>query len=130
MLHHITTIDVRFYELDPYNHVNHTNYFAYCEVARVTALESMGVGLGTLDEQGFHIVVTDVQAKFLDSAVGGDRLTVVTDVREVRRATMRWEQRIERDGATIFTLEIRAAVTDVDGKPVRVPEFLVAALSG
>jgi cobaltochelatase CobT len=33
-----TEVRVRFYELDPYNHVNHTAYLGYFETARVEAL--------------------------------------------------------------------------------------------
>ena len=128
MLTHRSTIDVRFYELDPYNHVNHTMYLAYCEVARVRALDSRGIGLVELEEQGFHIVVTDVTAKFLAPAIGRDHLDIVTEVREVGRASSRWQQRIDRDGVTIFTLEVRAAITNLAGAPVRVPDFIRSAL--
>ena len=31
---HLSTITVRFAELDPYAHVNHAVYATYCEVAR------------------------------------------------------------------------------------------------
>ena len=129
MLQHRSTIDVRFYELDPYNHVNHTNYLAYCEVARVRALESCGIGLNTLHDLGFHIVVIELEAKFLAPAVGGDTLDVFTEVVDIRRASMHWSHRIERDGETIFTLAVRAAVTDVDGSPLRVPDVISTALS-
>jgi acyl-CoA thioester hydrolase len=130
MLSHTATIDVRFYELDPYSHVNHTNYLAYCEVARVAALDSVGIGLTTLEEQGFHIVVTDLTAKFRISAVGGDRLEVTTEVQAIGRASSQWQQHIVRDDEVLFDLAIRAAFTDVGGKPVRVPDFVREALGG
>ena len=128
MLNHRSTIDVRFYELDPYNHVNHTMYLAYCEVARVEALDSRGIGMTVLEERGFRILVADLSAKFLTSAVGGDRLEVVTDVLQVCRASTEWVQRIERKGHVIFRLGVRAAVTDLDGTPVRIPDFFRSAL--
>ena len=129
MLHHRTTIDVRFYELDPYNHVNHTMYLAYCEVARVRALDSVEIGMTTLDDKGFHIVVTDITAKFVIPAVSGDQLEVITEVIAIGRASSRWTQRIERGGEVMFTLAVRAAITDLAGKPVRVPDFVREALS-
>lgn len=128
MLRHRSTIDVRFYELDPYNHVNHTNYLAYCEVARVRALEDAGIGLVALAEKGFHIVVTDITAKFLRPAIANDVLDISTRLVSVGRASHHWEQAIERSGEPIFTLAVRAAMTDLDGKPVRVPDFVRAAL--
>ena len=128
MLHHRMTIDVRFYELDPYNHVNHTMYLAYCEVARIRALDSAGIGMTILDRRGFRIVVTDLTAKFLMPAGADDRLDVVTDVIAIGRASHQWQQRIERNDDVLFTLAIRAAMIDVDGKPIRVPDFAGEAL--
>lgn len=128
MLHHRMTIDVRFYELDPYNHVNHTMYLAYCEVARIRALDSAGIGMAILERRGFRIVVTDLTAKFLMPAGADDRLDVVTDVIAIGRASHQWQQRIERNDDVLFTLAIRAAMIDVDGKPIRVPDFAREAL--
>ena len=34
---HVTSLAVRFNELDPYAHVNHAVYATYCEVARTEA---------------------------------------------------------------------------------------------
>ncbi|HYJ25139.1 MAG TPA: acyl-CoA thioesterase, partial [Acidimicrobiia bacterium] len=42
---HVSSVKVRFYELDPYDHVNHTNYFSYFETARIDYLTEMGWGL-------------------------------------------------------------------------------------
>ena len=103
MLHHQTSIDVRFYELDPYNHLNHTMYLAYCEVARVEALESVGIGLPTLAEKGFRIVVTNINGAFLAPVLVGETLTVVTDVVSIGRASYEWYHRIERGNETVFT---------------------------
>ena len=130
MLRHTTSIDVRFYELDPYNHLNHTVYLAYCEVARVEALESVGLGLDSLDERDHRILVAEVTGRFLAPAVGGDRVEVTTEVVEVGRATHRWHQRIEREGEVLFTLDVRAAMTNSAGRPVRVPDFVREALEG
>ena len=40
---HRYPIKVRFYELDPYNHLNHASYVQYFEVGRVELLESIGI---------------------------------------------------------------------------------------
>ena len=129
MLHSRSTVDVRFYELDPYNHLNHTVYLAYCEVGRIEALDRRGIGMATLDERGYRVIVVDLVAKFALSAVAGDRLEVVTEVVAIRRAGHDWRHRVERDGQVLFTAEIRAAMTDRSGRPVRVPDFVREALS-
>lgn len=98
MLYSRSTVDVRFYELDPYNHLNHTVYLAYCEVGRIEAMEQQGIGMETLDQLGYRVVVVDLVAKFIAPAVAGNRLEVVTEVVRIRRAGHDWRQRIERDG--------------------------------
>jgi len=62
---HRIPIKVRFYELDPYNHLNHATYVQYFEVGRVELLESIGSGLTTLQEQGIQIARRTV-AKYRD----------------------------------------------------------------
>lgn len=119
-----SAINVRFYELDPYNHLNHTVYLAYCETARVEALAEWGVSLAKLDQMGYRILVVEMKARFIAPVVADDRVEILTEVVAVRRASHEWRQRMEKEGRTLFTLELRAAMSDSQGRPVRVPDFL------
>lgn len=123
-----TTIDVRFYELDPYGHVNHGVYLNYFEVARVELLEAIGFGLPRMQELGFHIVVVEARVRFLRPAVANDRLTVHSRIGERRRATSTWLQELRRGDELLATNEVRAAITSLDGRPTRPPAELTAAL--
>lgn len=125
----VTRIKVRFYELDPYNHVNHSAYIQYFESARVELLEAAGVSLAQLKERGFHLVVTELHISYLHSAGAHDELEIHTEVAELRRASSRWRQRMYRDGELVARQEISAATTTVEGKLVRFPEELAAALA-
>jgi YbgC/YbaW family acyl-CoA thioester hydrolase len=116
-----TEIKVRFYELDPYNHVNHTAYLGYFETARVEALASRGYGLDVMKEQGFQIVLVEMTARFHRPATLHEVLVIETEVVEIARASSRWRQRMSRHGEEIATLDVRAAFTDLDGRPVRPP---------
>jgi len=124
-----TTIRVRFYELDPYNHVNHTAYFGYFETARIDALESVGLAMDTMSSAGFHIVVVDAHARFISPAVGGDTISIETEVVERRRASSVWHQEMRRDETLLATLDILGAITDLDGKPARLPPELAERLA-
>jgi YbgC/YbaW family acyl-CoA thioester hydrolase len=126
---HRTELKVRFYELDPYDHVNHTAYFGYFETARVEALESMGWGLHRLKELGVQIVVVEMTARFEAPALAGDTVTVQSEVLEVKRASSRWRQTMTRYGDTIATLEVRVASITTDGRPCRMPRGMVEALT-
>jgi acyl-CoA thioester hydrolase len=125
---HRHQLKVRFYELDPYSHVNHAAIIQYFEVGRVELLESIGFGLDTMKSAGHHIVVTAIETRFLASGGPSDELVVETEVAEMRRATSTWRQRLLRGDEVVATQTIHAAVTDTNGKPRRFPPELAAAL--
>lgn len=127
---HKTDVRVRFYELDPYGHVNHTNYLAYFEVARVEFLEEVGFGLLTMQERGWQIVVVELTARFHSAAGLNDVLTIETSVGEVGRVSSTWHQKMSRDGSPVASLDIRAAITDREGRPRRMPPEFTAAVTG
>ena len=119
---HTTSLKVRFYELDPYDHVNHTNYFSYFETARIEYLAEMGWGLDVLKEKGWQLVVVELRARFLAAARYGQELTVHTWVEEVGRVKSLWRQTMLRDDEEVAWVEVTAAFTDLDGRPTRLPE--------
>ncbi len=126
-----TSLAVRFHELDPYGHVNHTVYLTYLEVARVDHLERRGISLLSLAERtGVQLVVTEVAARFLAPALSGDRLEVTCALVERRRASARFHQEVLRDGDQLVRAEVRTATVDRRGRPCQMPEQLAAALTG
>ena len=119
---HTTSVRVRFYELDPYDHVNHTNYFSYFETARIDYLTEMGWGLHRLKEQGWHLVVVELHARFAAAARFGEELTIHTWIEGVGRVKSTWQQLMLRDEEEVARLTVTAAFTDLEGKPRRIPE--------
>ena len=119
---HTTTLKVRFYELDPYDHVNHTNYFSYFETARIEFLAEKGLGLDVLKERGFQLVVVELHARFLAAASYGEELTIHTWVVEMGRVKSTWRQLMRRGDEEVAHLEIVAAFTDPEGRPRRIPD--------
>jgi acyl-CoA thioester hydrolase len=124
----VTELKVRFHELDPNGHVNHSVYLGYLETARIELLEALGHTPMRLAERGIHLVIVEVNVRFLRPAVAGDLLRIETGIRELRRASSRWHQRITRDGEPILEAEVRSTSTDRRGRPVRPPADLLAAL--
>ncbi len=125
---HTTSLKVRFYELDPYDHVNHTNYFSYFETARIEYLSDMGWGLDRMKEQGWQLVVVEAHARFLAAARYGEELTIHTWVEDTGRVKSTWQQVMTRAGEEVARLTITAAFTDLAGKPRRVPDGFAAHL--
>ena len=127
-MRHRFPIRVRFYELDPYSHVNHAVYIQYFEAARVELLREAGLTLQGMLGDGVMIVVTDIATRFRQSAAGNDDLVVETEVLEFKRVTSRWRQQLLRGDEVIVEQELGAAVTNLDGRPIRFPERMVEAL--
>lgn len=126
---HVTAIKVRFTELDPYGHVNHAQYISYFEHGRTEALESVGLGLHEMSDQGVQVVVMSLTATYKAAAKAGDVLEVHTAVSELRRASTMWSQHITRrdehgEDQLVATLTVRGGITDNEGRPMRPPAWL------
>jgi YbgC/YbaW family acyl-CoA thioester hydrolase len=126
---HRLAIKARFGELDPYNHVNHSVYVAWFEAGRGEALESLGIGLPELADQGYQFVVSTLNVNYRISAKAGELLVVETELGELGGATSIWQQRLVRETRgdvdhnepALCTAEIRAAFCNTAGKPTRFP---------
>lgn len=125
---HVSTISVRFNELDPYAHVNHAVYAIYCEVARTEALAAIGLSIEELARQGFQFVVTELSLRFRKPAVAGDVLSVDTWLSEIGRASTRWSQRIRRGDELLVEAELKVGVANSLGRPTRPTPEMVATL--
>lgn len=125
---HETTVNVRFSEMDPYGHVNHAVYLAYLEQGRIDLMDHLGWGLDTMQQQGFGVVVVEVQIKYHSPASYGDELTVRTTVEELRPASSWWRQEIVRGDTLIASARVRGAMSDLTGRPARPPDGLLGAL--
>ena len=122
---HTTSVKVRFYELDPYDHVNHTNYFSYFETARIEYLSDMGWGLDILKQNGWQFVVVEIKARFLAAARYGQELVIHTWIEQVGRVKSIWHQVLYRGEELVAEIEVTAAFTDLDGRPRRIPAQFV-----
>ena len=126
---HRLEIDVRFYELDTYRHVNHATYLQYFETARIALLDEAGYTMQGMMEEGFMIVVAGLETKFLKAAEEGDHLVVETEVVEFGRVTSRWRQRLLRGDEVLVRQEVTAAVTNLEGRPLRFPDRMKEELA-
>ena len=92
-------LKVRHYEVDQYGHVNHAQYVHYLEVARIEALEALGLSLAEMQRQGYLILAVELSVKYLAPARSGEPLEIVTHVREIRGARSFWVQEIRDAGS-------------------------------
>jgi acyl-CoA thioester hydrolase len=125
---HETKLRVRYAEIDAQGHVNNAVYLSYFEVGRVELLRSAGLSYRELEERGYGIVVVEVLAHYRRAAFFDDELTLRTELADLSRASMRFEYVVSRDGELLVTGHTRHACVDlVTGKPIRVPEEVLAA---
>ncbi|MDA3038854.1 MAG: thioesterase family protein [Actinomycetota bacterium] len=125
---HVTSIAVRFNELDPYAHVNHAVYATYFEVARTQALADIGLSIDELARQGFQFVVTELSLRFRKPAVSADVLSVETWLSEIGRASTRWSQRIRRSDELLVEAELKVGVANSLGRATRPTPAMLATL--
>lgn len=124
-MHSSTTIRVRFVELDPYSHVNHSIYVQYFEEARIDALSKVGQSVDKLLQQDVALVIAGIETKFVSPAHLGDELLIESGLSEIKRASATWLQRVSKGTSTVATQIARVGCTSLDGRPKRFPEELM-----
>jgi len=125
----IFDIQVRFYELDPYGHVNHATYLQYFEAARVHWLAAMGQGLDSLQAGGTNLVVTRVAVRFVTPALLNEQLTIETGLITAQRVRAQWAQAAMRGDDLVACQRINFASVSAAGRPVRMPADLIDAMA-
>ncbi|MDP6144644.1 MAG: thioesterase family protein [Acidimicrobiales bacterium] len=124
-MHSSISLHVRFFELDPYSHVNHSVYVQYFEDARVSALSQIGQKIDLLISQDIALVIAEIQTRFLAPAVLGDELIIESGISEIRRVSATWLQRIRKGPSTIATQKTRIGCTSLAGIPKKFPDDLI-----
>jgi len=126
---HSHKVKVRFYELDPYGHLNHSAYIQLFETGRIEMLEQVGLALHEIEKNNFRFVVSQIETAFLKPVEAGSFLTIETEILEMRRASSLWWQQIMDENDVVATQRVRVAITNRDGKPIRAPQQIIEALT-
>ena len=126
---HRHKVKVRFYELDPYGHLNHSAYIQLFETGRIEMLEEAGIALHELEKNDFRFVVSQLETTFLKPVEAGSFLTIETEILEMRRASSLWWQQILDETEVVATQRVRTAITNRDGKPIRAPQQILESLT-
>ena len=126
---HSHKVKVRFYELDPYGHLNHSAYVQLFETGRIEMLEQAGLALHEIEKNNFRFVVSQIETAFLKPVEAGSFLTIKTEIMEIRRASSLWWQQIMDETEVVATQRVRVAITNREGKPIRAPQQIIEALT-
>jgi acyl-CoA thioester hydrolase len=115
---------VRYAETDRMGLLHHANYLVYFEQGRTELLRSLGLAYRDLEDQGYLLVLTRVQVRYLRPARYDDLLTLRTTV--VRTTLVKIEHRYEllREGELLAEGETTLGCVDREGQVQKLPEFL------
>jgi acyl-CoA thioester hydrolase len=110
--------------------VYHAQYVAFLERARSEWMRAQGYGQEVLRLQhGVLFAVRAMQLDFLKPARLDDALEVSASLRECRRASVVFSQRIRRGDDLLLTAQVRVAALGLDFRPRPIPEPLYDELN-
>lgn len=125
-------IDLRVYyeDTDAGGIVFYANYLKFAERGRTEFLRSAGFqNKKLMTDSGMLFVVRKVEADYHKPAFLDDMLTVVTEVVDIRNSSFAMKQTIFRDTVLICAMQVTLVCINLQGRPVRVPDNLKAALA-
>ena len=127
---HEIEVRVRYQETDAQGRVHHANYLTYFEMGRTELLRSQGLSYRKLEEEGFYLVVADMQVRYLSGAQYDDLLRVVTRTIRLKAATVEIEYEVYRGEELIVKAQSRLGCVNAEGKVKRIPAWLDLAAPG
>ncbi|MBN1446648.1 MAG: acyl-CoA thioesterase [Bacteroidetes bacterium] len=134
---HPTQIRVRYADTDQMQIVYNGKYLEYFEVGRTELIRSLGYPYAQMEADGIRLPLVEAHCRFHQPAQYDDVLTIISEVREEPRATLRIDYRVIRENssgndtliATGYTVHAFLDITTL--RPVRpTPRFLEALENG
>lgn len=127
LFHH--QLRVYYEDTDAGGVVYYANYLKFAERARTELLRSKKVEQTALiTSHDLAFVVRHATLDIKRPAKLDDRLTITTDIRDIRGASISMHQAILRDEELLAELDVQLATVSSRFTPKRVPEWLVKQL--
>ncbi|MFN3389856.1 MAG: YbgC/FadM family acyl-CoA thioesterase [Allosphingosinicella sp.] len=119
---HLFPLRVYFEDTDVAGIVYYANYLRFLERARSDMLRAIGIDQrGALEAGEGVYAVAEVAIRYKAPAKLGDDLLVVTEIREIRAASVLIHQRVMRGDELLTDAEVTAAFLTPEGRPRRQP---------
>jgi acyl-CoA thioester hydrolase len=122
--------EVRDSELDLQGIVNNSNYFVYMEHARHKHLKDLGLDFKKLHDEGYDLVLSEVQMKFKAPLVSGDDFITSSQMEKKGRVRVLVKQTITRESDNQIINEAVFTITCVNNKTGKIdmPEWILDKL--
>ncbi|MEA3009730.1 MAG: acyl-CoA thioester hydrolase [Sphingomonadales bacterium] len=123
---HLFPLRVYFEDTDVAGIVYYANYLRFSERARSDMLRQIGIDQRAALEAGEGVyVVAEAGIKYRAPAKLADELVVVTEIDEVRAASVLIHQRVMRGDELLAEVRVTAAFLTPEGRPRRHPRAWV-----
>ena len=128
---HNFTVRVYYEDTDAGGIVYYANYLKFFERARTEWLRDLGIEQQELLERSIGFVVKRVEMDNISAARFNDLLSIETQIVELKRASMVFEQTIKNaDDIRLVSAQIRVACVNLaQMKPIAIPDFILGEIS-
>ncbi len=130
MTKHVLKIKIYYEDTDCGGVVYYANYLRYFERARTEFLESRGVSLKKLMDEGIYFVVAEASLKYRAPGRYGDVLEVETTVDKAGPASISFGHSVLREGTDGILVEatVKLGCVGKDMKPLRLRHDIMKSL--
>lgn len=118
---HIYALRIQIEDTDYLGMAYHANYLRYMERARSEWFDSLGMGMSWQQEHGIGFVVHSAHLNFISPARLADKVEVVSEVRQMKPASIVFAQHLRLAGDNpriLFRAEIKIACVNAALEPV------------
>jgi acyl-CoA thioester hydrolase len=119
----VTEIRVRYAETDRMGLLHHANHLVYFEQARTELLRQQGLTYRDIEDQGFFLVITNVEVKYKSPAKYDDVLTIKTTVARTTPVRIEHTYEVKCDGRLVAEGNTTLACVDRAGKLQALPDW-------
>jgi len=128
---HLLQVKIYYEDTDCGGVVYYANYLRYFERARTDLLESRGVSLKKLMEEGVFFVVAEATLKYKAPGRYGDVLFVETSIDRVGPASILFGHRVVREqgGEELVQGSVKIGCVGGDMKPLRISHDIMEAVT-
>ena len=127
-----TPIRVRYAETDAMGIVHHSNYVVWFEAGRSDYIRQGGSSYADLERAGYHLVVSEIDARYLVPARYDEIVVVHTWLEEARSRKLVFGYTVVRPatGETLCTGHTHHICTDHQGRVTTIPAWIRPILAG
>ena len=130
ILTHKNNVRVYYEDTDAGGVVYHANYLKYAERSRTEMLRKYKIEQEVLkNNYSIRFIVKDLFIEYYKAAILDDYLTIKSFIIKTSSAKIKMEQEIYRKNTLLAKINITLGSTNLEGKPSRLPKFVLNILS-